>query len=97
MRRNKYPETVKHNAILSLAHLIVVDQLSFSIGSTLELDLCRRASPARAVTRTPSWKLSADTQAQLSVVVFCRLTHLRENEAKCLPIVLNISIDCLSL
>lgn len=76
-------ETAKHNVFLSPSHLVTVDQLSFSAGSTPELGLCHRVSPARAVTRTSSWRPSADTQAQLFVIVFCRLTHLCKNEAKC--------------
>lgn len=91
MHGYKYNEMVKHKTFLSPSHLIIVDQLSFSAGSTLELDLCRRVSPARAVTRTSSWRPSADTQAQLPVIVFCQWTHLLKKEAKC-PLIVVLCI-----
>lgn len=89
MHGYKYNEMVKHKTFLSPSHLIIVDQLSFSAGSTLELDLCRRVSPARAVTRKSSGRPSADTQAQLPVIVFCQWTHLLKKEAKC-PLITHV-------
>lgn len=78
-------ETGEHDAFLSPSHPVIVDQIGSSAGSTLELDFHRRASPARAVARTPSRRLRANAQAQLSIVALeasCWLTHLHANAAK---------------
>lgn len=71
--------------VFSHLTLITPQQLYFSIGLALELQLSSRLAPAEACTRSSSRGLSAHTQAQLSIitsVVLCRLAHLQEGNQR---------------